>query len=104
MNNIDLEKSITLENNKEQIKDVNRFNRQLRNIYEMIALGIPLNDETLHLYSINKDDIQELISNSILIDRGQNNIIEPKKRHLFYNKYPRIVHISILPLEIHVIV
>ena len=76
MNNIDLEKSIILENNKEQIKDVNRFNRQLRNIYEMIALGIPLNDETLHLYSINKDDIQELISNSILIDRGQNNIAD----------------------------
>ena len=79
MNNIDLEKIITLENNKEQIKDVNRFNRQLRNIYEMIALGIPLNDETLQFYSINKDDIQELISNSILIDRGQNNIRPVRK-------------------------
>ena len=90
MDNIDLEKSIILENNKEQIKDVNRFNRQLRNIYEMIALGIPLNDETLHLYSINKDDIQELISNSILINIDQNNIIDnttDNDKHINKNQY-----------------
>lgn len=53
-------------------------------IYEMIAQRIPLNNETLSFYLINKDDINELISKSIIIPIKENTSYN---NTLNYNEY-----------------
>ena len=53
-------------------------------IYEIIAQGIPLNDENLSFYSINKNDIEELIKESIIIPIKENNSQDNTLNH---NKY-----------------
>lgn len=45
----------------------NKINYMLRRIYEMITLGIPLNEENLLFYKIDKDDIKELLSKSVIV-------------------------------------
>ena len=45
----------------------NKINYMLRRIYEMITLGIPLNEENLLFYKIDKDDIKELLSKSLIV-------------------------------------
>lgn len=72
MNDRNLEISV---NEKDEIKDIDKFDIRMRRIYEMIGLGIPLTDENLKFYLINKDDVQELVSNSILVNMENNNIL-----------------------------
>ena len=48
------------------------YKRKMINIYDIIAQGFILNDETLIMYSFTKEEIKELISLSILIPIDSN--------------------------------
>ena len=63
----------------------NKINYMLRRIYEMITLGIPLNEENLLFYKIDKDDIKELLSKSLIV---YSPFLKPYKKYVPYNSSP----------------